>query len=61
MTPVGTTLRSAHLDKSKLTLCVYLSDTYNAQATAGDISKALTNHKVTSIPSIFEIQRPSYG
>jgi alpha-mannosidase len=52
MTPVGTALRSFPV-KNLVDLLVHASDTYNAQATAGDISKALTNHKVTSIHSIF--------
>jgi alpha-mannosidase len=45
MTPVGT---SAVLfsRQSLADSCMHPSDTYNAQATVEDISKALTNHKV---------------
>jgi hypothetical protein len=42
-------------EPSLVDLLVHPSDTYNAQATAGDISKALTNHKVTSMLYIFGI------
>ena len=45
MTPVGT---SSHPDFSTLPIdvLVHASDTYCAQATAEDIKKAVTNHKV---------------
>jgi len=50
MTPVGTIRSPSSL--SLADSAMHTSDTYNAQATAGDITKALSNHKVYS--SIFQ-------
>ena len=44
MTPVG--MIQSPLSLLSADLVMYMSDTYNAQATAGDITKALSNHKV---------------
>lgn len=50
MTPVGTIPRFVLCPNFVADLPIRTSESYNGQATAGEIDKALSNHKVLSAP-----------